>query len=262
MFILRQPVGATPGMALDAILHQPPIPSLAAPAPPIPLAPVLAAAKPCPNLPEDVKAVHQRLMEIGKVPCYPCRGVFDATILEGILSVQRHFMRNPDGVISVNGMTHKFLADWKEKPIDAGVQLPGRLKEAWDWVNPLLPDGSSCVSGFRTADDQRRIPQRFYRVTYRAEIIAKYGQAKYNSVATDLLANEAEVLAMVRGTGQLIAAPGSSPHQKGKAVDVGGPSRIDARQVEVVKIVAKAHPDLFTGKVLKERNGCVHFEIH
>jgi hypothetical protein len=64
---------------------------------------------------------------------------------------------------------------------------------------------------------------------------------------------------MVRGMGQQIAAPGSSMHQKAKAVDVGGPD--DAKQVEVIKLVAAAHSDLFTGKVLKERNGCVHFEV-
>ena len=75
----------------------------------------------------------------------------------------------------------------------------------------------------------------------------------------DLLANEAKVLTMVRGVGQYIAAPGKSAHQLGKAIDVGGPS--DNKQVEIIRLVWRAHPRLFSGRVLKEKNGCVHFEI-
>lgn len=66
---------------------------------------------------------------------------------------------------------------------------------------------------------------------------------------------------MVRGVGQAIAAPGKSMHQQGKAVDIGGPSTIDQKQVEIIAMVARAHATLFSGKILRERNGCVHFEI-
>jgi len=220
-----------------------------------------AVGKNCPNQAEDVKLIHKRLMDIGKIPCYVSTGAFDSTIQQGILDVQRHFMTVPDGVISVGGKTQGFLASWKNKPISPGVQLPGRLREAWDWVDPLLPDGSYCSSGFRSIEDQRRILHSFFLNTYRIQIIAKYGQKQYDEVKVDLLANESKVLEMVHGVGQAIAAPGSSMHQKGKAIDIGGPSTIDSKQVEVVKLVAKAHSDLFSGVVLKERNGCVHFEI-
>jgi hypothetical protein len=128
-------------------------------------------------------------------------------------------------------------------------------------VNPLLPEGSYCSSGFRSAEDQRRILHKFFNVTYRSAIISKYGQAAYDRAAVDLRRNEASVLTMVRGVGQAIAAPGRSMHQQGKAVDIGGPSEIDDQQVDVVLTVARAHPALFSGVVLKERNGCVHFEI-
>ena len=101
----------------------------------------------------------------------------------------------------------------------------------------------------------------FFLNTYRVQIIAKYGQQQYDAVKANLLANETKVLEMVRGVGQAIAAPGASMHQRGKAIDIGGPSAIDNKQVEVVKLVARAHSDLLSGKVLKERNGCVHFEI-
>ena len=216
--------------------------------------------KGCANRPADVKAVHQRLMDIGKIECYRCDGTIDARIIAGIEAVQSHFMRRPDGVMSVGGRTHGFLANWEEKRIGAGVDLPGRLREAWDWVNPLLPAGSYCSSGFRSAEEQRRILHKFFNNDCRGAIVAKYGQAEYDRVAGDLTGNEAKVLEMVRGAGQAIAAPGSSMHQKGKAVNIGGPN--DNKQVEVVKLVAAAHPGLFSTKApLKERNGCVHFEI-
>ena len=212
-----------------------------------------------PNRPEDVKAIAQRLVEIGKLSVTGGSGVMDAALLQGIAAAQRHFMAAPDQLINANGSTLGYLNNWSVKPISPGVQLPGRLREAWDWVNPLLPPGSYCSSGFRSADEQRQILHKFYTTTYRAEILATYGQPEYNRVATDLLGNEARVVAMVCGIGQLIAAPGKSAHQQGKAIDIGGPD--DAGQVKVVELVARVHADLFSGKVLKERNGCVHFEL-
>lgn len=213
------------------------------------------------NRPDDVKAVARRLAEIGKLPADPGSGAVDAALLLAIGAAQRHFMAVPDQVINPGGSTLGFLNGWAEKTVSPGVQLPGRLREAWNWVNPLLPVGSYCSSGFRSAEEQRQILQKFFTTTFRADIVAKYGQPAYAQVATNLLANEARVLEMVRGVGQQIAAPGASLHQQGKAIDIGGPDAIDARQVEVVTLVARAHADLLSGKVLKERNGCVHFEI-
>ncbi len=220
-----------------------------------------SVGKGCPNLTADVKAIHQRLMEIGKIPCYVSDGKMDDTILKGIIDVQKHFMRKPDGIISVNHSTHNFLKEWKDKTVSPGVLLPGKLQEAWDLANPLLPAGSYCTSGFRSADSQRRILHKFFSTKYKAAIIKKYGQDEYDAVKADLIKNEDDVLKMVRGVGQAIAKPGRSAHQRGKAIDVGGPSIIDDKQVKVIKQVALAHPTLFSGKILKERNGCVHFEI-
>lgn len=220
-----------------------------------------AVGKGCPNRPEDVKALHKKLMAIAKIPCYPCKGDMDKQIMKGIIDVQKHFMLDPDGVISVNRTTHKFLNNWSIKMISPNVQLPGKLKDAWDLVNPLLPAGSYCTSGFRSADHQRRILHRFFKTKYKAAIVKKYGQKDYDTALGDLIKNEDEVLKMVRGVGQAIAKPGRSAHQRGKAIDVGGPSTIDNQQVKIIKIVAKANPTILSGKVLKERNGCVHFEI-
>ena len=213
------------------------------------------------NQPADVKAIARRLAEIGKLSADTGSGLMDGALLQAISAAQRHFMAAPDQLINPAGTTLGFLNGWAEKTISPGVQLPGRLREAWDWVNPLLPVGSHCSSGFRSAEEQRQILQKFFNITFRAEIVAKYGQPAYNQVAANLLGNETRVLEMVRGVGQQIAAPGASLHQQGKAIDIGGPDSIDVRQVEVVKLVARAHADLFNGKVLKERNGCVHFEL-
>lgn len=95
---------------------------------------LLILAKPvgknCPNLPQDVRAVSHRLMDIGKIPRGAPITAFDQRILKGIADVQRHWMQVPDGVISLGGKTQGFLGTWKEKDISPGVQLPGRLREA------------------------------------------------------------------------------------------------------------------------------------
>ena len=215
----------------------------------------------CPNLPDDVKAIHQHLMKIGKIPQYESTGTLDDSLILGIFDVQSHFMLNPDLRISVGGQTHTYLTHWSNKIIQPNVRLPGRLKEAWDWVDPLLPEGSTCESGYRTIEEQRRILHDLFLGKYRSEIISKYGIEKYNLAKNDLLTHEPQVVAMVNGVGQAIAAPGQSMHQKGLAIDIGGHYTLDRKQVEIVRLVAQAHPGLLSGKVMREKNGCVHFEI-
>lgn len=217
--------------------------------------------KNCTNRADDVRVVHEVLVSIGKLPRGPSNGAFDEKLLQGILGVQKHFLAQPDGVISVGGRTHRALQTWRDKEIKPGVELPGRLREAWNLVSPLLPDGSNCTSGYRSAEKQRALLHGFFEEQYKRDIIAKYGQSAYDAAAADLLANEQKVLEMVRGVGQLIAAPGRSMHQLGKAIDVGGHKSLDAKQVEVIKRVALANPGLLSGVVKPERNGCVHFEI-
>jgi hypothetical protein len=218
-----------------------------------------AVGKGCPNRPEDVRAIAQTLTNIGKLPKTKATGLPDEAFVQAIINLQRIWTPVPDGVISVHGATHKFLEGWKIKPIATGVQLPGRLREAWDLVNPLLPEGSYCSSGYRSADDQRRILHDFFLTKHRRKIVAKYGLPAYETVKLDLLGNEVKVLSMVKGVGQDIAAPGKSAHQRGKAIDVSG--GLAAQQVQVIKMVARANPGLLSGKVISEINRCVHFEI-
>jgi len=214
-----------------------------------------------PNDPKDVKAVAAALIKIGKIDGrYASDGTLDKVVQEAINDTQWHWMANPDGIISVNGRTQKFINAWQIKQVSAGVVFNNRsLQEAWDLVNPILPRGSYCTSAYRSTERQRAILQAFFTGRYKAEIVRTYTQKVYDEVAKDMLANEAKIVEMVRSTRQAIAAPGTSMHERGKAIDLGGAS--PAAQIEIVKLVAKAHSRLFSGKVLKERNGCVHFEI-
>ncbi|CAG1022670.1 D-alanyl-D-alanine carboxypeptidase family protein [Methylomonas sp. LL1] len=210
------------------------------------------------NTPRDVKAVQDRLNEIEGV-CQAVTTICDDKMIDAIIRFQSTFLVKPDGLINVQGMTLVLLNQWSYKDIADGVDLRGNLQEAWDIVNPLLPSGSYCSSGYRSADEQRRILHKFFSNTFKPQIIAKYGANEWQDAWNNKLTKEARILEMVRGVGQAIAAPGKSMHQQGKAIDIGGPS--DDEQVKIVKMVAKANPTIFSGKVLKERNGCVHFEI-
>lgn len=210
------------------------------------------------NAERDVKAVQERLNMVEQV-CREVTTICNDEMVDAIIRFQRIFLIKPDGLINVQGTTIKLLNNWSIKPISPGVDLRGNLQKAWDLVNPLLPAGSYCSSGYRSAEEQRRILHKFFSNTYKAQIIAKYGVKEWQDAWDNKSTKEDRILEMVRGVGQAIATPGKSMHQQGKAVDIGGPN--DDEQVKIVKMVAKANPALFSGKVLKERNGCVHFEI-
>jgi len=213
------------------------------------------------NKESDVEAIQKRLKEIGR-DCGRVDGTCDPKTIQAIRDFQSHFMKKPDGLIEPDGRTIQFLNLWSVKPVSSGVDLRGHLRTAWEILNPFLPAGSYCSSGYRSAETQRSILHKFYSVTYRNELIKKYGQAKYDDIWQKRYQKEPEMLAMVKGVGQPIAPPGRSKHQTGKALDIGGPSTIEAEQVNVAKMVASANPRIFSGVVLKERNGCVHVEIH
>jgi len=236
-----------------------------------------------PNKPEDVKALQGRLQYVrdqSKVNRVPLRrpdyaglggrgevsrvpnGSCDEITVGWIKEFQSIFMKMPDGVISPGGTTNKFLSSWGIRPVNSGVNWIGQLETAWLLVSPLLPDGSKCTSAYRSIDDQKRIIDNMFQNTYAAElkgklgarydtILASTGDARYRSMVTEL-----------RAVGQAVAMPGSSPHQFGKAIDIGGPSTIDNEQVRIAKMVGTANNALFSGKILKERNGCVHVEIN
>lgn len=199
-------------------------------------------------------------MNIDKIPqTYRSNGSYDDIIDKGIVSTQNHWMLTPSGVISQGGLTHNYIENWSIKPINYGVKLPGDLRTAWDLVNPLLPQGSYCVSGLRTIEDQRRILHEFFLRTYKHKIVQRIGPVAHDELSEDLLANEARVLELVRSVGQKIATPGSSRHQLGKAVDIGGEHKL--RRADITRMVARANPQLFSGVVRLEANGHVHFEI-
>jgi hypothetical protein len=154
----------------------------------------------------DVTFIQRRLIEIKKLKKPAPTGSMDDATLEAIWDFQDHFMLTPDGVISPNGPSVRFLNSWSEKTIGHGVNLSvGKLREAWNLVNPLLPSHSYCSSGFRSADEQRRLLQGRFK-TFKNEIVAKYGAQKYDASAQDLLKNEKD-----RGCPKIGAWNGSVP---------------------------------------------------
>ncbi len=229
------------------------------------------------NNPMDVKAVHQKLMKIGKIPCYSCSGFIDNTLVKAIEDIQRHFMVNPDGIIlaDMSSYTLGFLDNWEYKTIKPGVNFGeySKLKQAWDLVDPLLPKGSWCESAYRSAEKQRKILQDYFLLTYRQKIIDFFGNDAFlkveknmpavgkKTLSSDEFDNETEMLKMVKEF-QEISRPGESAHQSGCAIDIQGEkSQADVR-FRVVSLVAHAHQDLFDiSKIIKEKNGCVHFEV-
>ena len=219
-----------------------------------------AVGRNCPNTAGDIRSLTVALMEIDKIPrSYRISEAYDDALDRALVSTQHHWMLNPDAVVTPGGLAQTYIQTWSVKKVDDGVELTRELRAAWDLVNPLLPQGSRCTSGYRSAEKQRQLLHNFFLKKYRSEILAKIGQTEYDSLSKNLLANEARVLDLVHGCKQAIAAPGKSKHQQGKAVDMTGPSI--TRIVETTKVVARANPQIFTGKVIKERNGCVHFEI-
>lgn len=190
-----------------------------------------------------------------------CDGVYSATLEEAIMAFQAIFLGEPDGRIDVNGNSHKFLDRWQKKQVKGAVLLPGNLLRGWTLLNPILPAGAYCTSGYRSTDDQRRILNDFYAGKYKDQIVQSYGQDKYDGALAMAEGQEKDrkMTEMVRSTGQKIAVPGTSPHELGKAFDIGGPQ--DAEQARTARMVAKANPDVFNGRVLVETNGCVHVEV-
>lgn len=213
------------------------------------------------NVARDVTSVQKRLQVVDRRFSPARSGVCGDDTIQAITSFQLRFLGKPDGLIQVQGMTLRFLSRWAIKPIGKNVDLRGNLQIAWDLLNPLLPAGSYCASGYRSAEDQRRILHCFFTETYKPLIINKYGAKAWQDAWDKRATSDEKILGMVRGVGQAIAPPGKSMHERGKAIDIGGPDEIEQEQVRVVKLVAKANSTLFNGTILKERSGCVHVEI-
>jgi hypothetical protein len=195
--------------------------------------------------------------EISRAPT----GVCDDITIDWIKDFQSLFLRLPDGVVEPDGQTQKLIARWAISPIDGGVQWHGNLRQAWNMLSPLLPVGSRCTSAYRSADDQRRIIDDMFTKKYATELRNRMGARHAETVKATGDGRYQTMVKELRALGQAVALPGHSPHQRGKAIDIGGPSTIDNEQVRIAKLVAQANPGLFSGKILKERNGCVHVEL-
>lgn len=216
----------------------------------------------CPNLKADVVALQRRLIQIKKSRQTTPSGELDDETIAAIVSLQRHFMRGPDGVVSPGGVTVKWLNVWKPKAIKPEARMTNaKLREAWALVSPLLPTGSYCSSGYRTKEKQREILHEYFFEKKRAEILAMCGKAEYDALTANPVAKEHRVVELVRAVGIHIAAPGRSQHERFKAIDIGGGASLQNAQAAVIRMVAKANPKILSGYIKVESEQCVHFEL-
>ena len=251
------------------------------------------------NISADVTAVQQRLKDLGypvnnvtgKIDSDTIKSIrmFQATLIDVDHLVKKHKeVHLPDGLIDKGKATEKSLFDHgakkysppakgkvkpvDKKPLDKKNAATGSLIETWkiilgrwETISPYLPDGSTMTSGYRTADDQREILQLWFNHTYKEEIIEKYSQKEWDKYKAmqgvdDAKADRAMVDMVIEATGQLIALPGNSPHQHGKAIDIGGPA--DAEQVKALLWCHAEFAEMkIVTKILPERNKCIHFEF-
>jgi peptidoglycan hydrolase-like protein with peptidoglycan-binding domain len=252
------------------------------------------------NNPEDVKKVKQRLKDLGypvntiegtiddeAVKAIKLFQIAYQEIETAEDTSNPKMIPFPDGLISKGKKTESNLfsdspkkyegpAKGSEKPISSDCQekinsAKGADKTTWQnistvWANisPYLPAGSSMTSGYRSADEQKTLLYGFYNTKYKDKIIKKYSKKdwqKYFDLEGKNNADaDAKILEMVRACGQKIAAPGSSPHQKGTAIDVGGIG--DEKQCRALLWCSIMQPGgSKISKILPEVNGCVHFEF-
>lgn len=180
-----------------------------------------------------------------------------------IKAFQKIFSPAPDGKIDPNGRSLKFLNRWKVKTIAHSVTMNANLTRAWELMNPILPEGSYCLSGIRSTTRQRELLVEFFTVKLKSDVIASYTQKEYDRVVAlePGVERDKAMHRMVNGVGQDIALPGSSKHELGKAFDIqGGDS---GERYSVAKLVIRANPSVYAGinRLRLESNGCVHVEI-
>jgi hypothetical protein len=290
--------GASPAPATGATPAPGPAPAAPGPAPapaaptrePTTTAMVGSVGTGGTNQADDVTLVQDRLGQLGYASAATgsvddatvrAIGQYQAAMVAHGGSLSSNLVAKVDGLISKGGATEKSLfgsGPFKLTAIESGSVKPnskdkeaagavGEAKTFWDgilgvWaaVSPYLPDGSYLSSGYRSYADQVRVIEDFFTDDYKAQIISAHGQAEWQALVgkTDA-ASVTTKLGWVRDCGQDVAAPGTSPHQSGHAIDVGGPD--DNGQIHAL---LRYHVDLDKAKVTKiihEKNGCVHFEF-
>ena len=245
------------------------------------------------NLRDDVILVQYRLRELG----YPVRStgtVDDATVraiklfqaarVAHAAPMSTNLVKLVDGRIDQGGATDKALFGGdahRFAPVEASGVKPlagkpqglcdaatGEARAQWDriiavWqaVSPYLPGGDTYMSsGLRTTQNQIDIIEDFYTGKYKAQIVAAHGQDEWAKYVGQMDAASVDVKrSRVKACGQDVARPGTSPHEFGRAIDVGG--KDDAGQIHALLRVHIEVDASLVAYLLYEKNGCVHFEF-
>lgn len=140
-----------------------------------------------------------------------------------------------------------------------------RLLAVWNQVSPYLVGDAYMSSGYRSEADQARIIEDFYVKTkvqggYKEALIATHGEAGWSAyVGLDDDGSIEIKRQRVKALGQDVAAPGSSPHQSGRAIDIGGTQ--EAEQILALLRFAIEIDAALVTLVLYEKNTCIHLEF-
>jgi hypothetical protein len=140
-----------------------------------------------------------------------------------------------------------------------------RLMAVWARVSPYLVGDAYMSSGYRSEADQVRVIENFYTKPqdqggYREALIANHGEADWSTYVG--LTDDASVeikRQRVKALGQDVAAPGTSPHQSGRAIDIGGSQ--EAEQILALLRFAIEVDATLVSSLLYEKNTCVHIEF-
>jgi hypothetical protein len=110
------------------------------------------------------------------------------------------------------------------KKVNSGVKVNEKIKNAWEWLSPILPDGARMTSGGRTQADQERI-------------IRSYAKRKGYKGPDDLDAMHA----FTKKKGLIIARRAGTGHGSFEAMDISG---APLEQIEAAVNAASADPDI------------------
>ena len=91
-------------------------------------------------------------------------GGFDTWGLDGPNTGRSSGPGGTDDFASVSGLEMgqiDYTPSGTAKKVNSGVKFNAKLRNAWEWLSPFLPDGSVMTSGGRTQADQNRIIRNY-----------------------------------------------------------------------------------------------------
>ena len=129
-----------------------------------------------------------------------------------------------------------------------GVQTNPLILNAWKTIQPFLPAEAVITSGVRTREDQIRILERYWGTSGAA--------TQYPNPSS-----YQEMSKLLKQFGYVVNAPGTSPHEKGVAMDV---AHADLNAIVEAAQLINQYPELgvhFNQILSEDRQGDVHLGV-